>query len=305
MPDRSLLDPPLAALLDALGGADAVQLQMLGVDGAREAHRMLSAGAETGPVESTIDYDLAGVPCRVYRPVGRSGTLPVLVWFHGGGWVLGDLDTADATARALAGASGHMVVSVAYRLAPEHPFPSAVDDAWAVTSWLASGGATELEGDPARISVGGDSAGGNLAAVCALLARDADVTLRHQVLVYPVTDVANESASYTENGEGCLLTADTMRWFIAEYVPEHRRSEWQASPVLAPRLEGVASAYVLTVGFDPLRDEGDAYAVRLRDAGVTVEHDRVANAIHGFLDLSAVTPLAAQAVGRIAAFLGK
>ena len=291
------------AMIDALGGADAVQLQMLGLEGAREAHQMLSAGTYVTPVESTTDCDLAGVPCRVYRPDDGPDLLPVLVWFHGGGWVLGGLDTADATARALARASGHVVVSVGYRLAPEHPFPAALDDAWSVTSWLAAGGATTLNGDVTRLSVGGDSAGGNLAAVCALRARDAGVTLSRQVLVYPVTDLAHESASYSENGEGCLLTADTMRWFISQYAPEARRTEWQVSPLRAPRLDGVAPAYVLTAGFDPLRDEGDAYAVRLRDAGVTVEHDQVVGAIHAFLELSAVTPLAAQAIDRIATFL--
>lgn len=303
MPDIELLDPALRDLIDQLGGAAAVSLQSLGVDGAREAHAMLSAGSDAVAVASVEDRSLAGVGCRVYVPVGAAATPPVLVWFHGGGWVLGGLDTADSTVRRLADRSGHLVVSVGYRLAPESPFPAACDDAWAVTEWLVDGGAAELGADPSRISVGGDSAGGNLAAVCALLARDAGRALRRQVLVYPVTDLSREAASYTENGEGFLLSADTMRWFIASYTSETQRSEWRASPLLAPDLAGLAPAYVLTAGFDPLRDEGDAYAERLRASGVQVVHDRVPGAIHAFVELSAVTPLAGQAVDRIGAAL--
>lgn len=292
MPDLALLDPTLKALLDQLAALGGPPTSSLTPTEAREAYKLL--GAVDGPpaeVGSVADREVAGVPCRVYEPLG-GGAAGTLVWLHGGGWTIGDLDTADSVARSLANAARCEVVSVGYRLAPEAPFPAAVDDCWAVVSTVAA-----ERGDGA-VAVGGDSAGANLAAVAALLARDAGIALRHQLLVYPVTDLSRESASYAENGEGFLLTADTMRWFANHYTSVEDRSSWKASPLLADDLSGVAPAHVITAGFDPLRDEGDAYAARLAEAGVPVVHDRVEGAIHGFFGLSAVTPLAAEAVAR-------
>lgn len=297
MPDAALLDPALKAMLDQFAALGGPPTSSLTPDEARAAYQLLrAADGELEEVASVDDVDVARVPCRRYRPAGASpdASLPVVVWFHGGGWVIGDLDTADATVRRLANRSGCEVVSVHYRRAPENPFPAAIDDAWAVTSSLAGASA---------LAVAGDSAGGNLAAVVALLARDAGVELRHQLLVYPVTDLSRESASYVENGEGYLLTADTMRWFINHYTGPEQRSDWKASPLLAPDVAGVAPAHVITAGFDPLRDEGDAYAARLADAGVPVVHDRVEGAIHSFFALSAVTPLADEAMDRAAKYL--
>ena len=298
MPDADLLDPALRGFLDQLAALGGPPTSQLTPDEARAGYQLLrAADGELEEVGAVVEEDVAGVPCRRYRPVGAtSDDLPVLAWFHGGGWTIGDLDTAEATARRLANRSGCVVVSVGYRLAPENPFPAAVDDCWAVT--------VELERS-APVAVGGDSAGANLAAVVALLARDAGVELRHQLLVYPVTDLTTESASYAENGEGYLLTADTMRWFINHYTAPDDRTDWRASPLLAPDVAGVAPAHVVTAGFDPLRDEGDAYAARLADAGVPVVHDRVAGAIHSFFALSAVTPLADEVMDRATEILAR
>ena len=298
MPDAALLDPALRVLLDQLAALGGPATSSLTPNEAREGYRLLrAADGELEEVASVVDEDVAGVPCRVYRRAGSGdGPLPVLAWFHGGGWVIGDLDTADATVRRLANRSGCSVVSVDYRLAPENPFPAAVDDCWAVTAELAQS---------SPVAVGGDSAGGNLAAVVALLARDAGVELRHQLLVYPVVDLSAESASYAENGEGYLLTADTMRWFIAHYTSPEQRTDWRASPLLAEDLAGVAPAHVITAGFDPLRDEGDAYAARLAEAAVAVVHDRVEAATHSFFAFSAVTPLADEAMARATDLLAR
>jgi len=302
VPDPRRLDPAIAALLDQLAAMGGPALAEVSPSEARTMYKLLAA-ADGAPEEvgAVADLELAGVPCRVYRPAGRQDqALPVLAWFHGGGWVIGDVDTADPTARKLANRSGCAVVSVDYRLAPEQPFPAAVEDCWAVTSWLAAGGAAELGGDPDALAVGGDSAGGNVAAVVALLARDAGLVLRHQLLVYPVTDLTTERPSYVENAEGFFLTAESMRWFIAHYTAPEQRADWRASPLLAPDLAGAAPAHVITAGFDPLRDEGDAYAERLAAAGVPVVHDQVPSAIHGFFGMGAVATVAAEAVDRAA-----
>lgn len=309
MPDPSLLDPALRTFLDQLAAMGGPQLWEMTPEQAREASKLLAAAdGDAEPVASVEDRELGGVPCRVYVPAAvdpRSRPLPVLAWFHGGGWVIGDLDTADTTCRRLANRARCVVVSVHYRRAPESRYPAAVDDCWAVTSWLTGGGAGEIGGDPANVAVAGDSAGGNLAAVVALLARDAGVTLRHQLLVYPVTDLSGESASYVENGDGYLLTAQSMRWFIGHYTTPANRLEWRASPLLTGDLGGAAPAHVITAGFDPLRDEGEAYAARLSMAGVPVEHDRVTGAIHGFFALCGVTPLASQAIDRAGELLAR
>ncbi len=307
MPDPALLDPALKTVLDQLAATGGPALSDMPPTEAREMYKLL-ATMDGGPeeVDSLVTREIEGVPCRVYRGKGAPrGPRPVLAWFHGGGWVIGDLDTADATASKLANRSGCVVVSVDYRLAPEHPFPAPLDDCWSVTRWLAEGGASSIGGDPKALAVGGDSAGGNLAAVVALVARDAGVDLRHQLLVYPVTDLSAESASYQENGDGYLLTADSMRWFIGHYTTPEQRKEWKASPLLADDLAGVCGAHVITAGFDPLRDEGDAYAARLAEAGVPVEHDRVEPVVHGFFAMAGVTEHAAAAVDRAGEILAR
>jgi acetyl esterase len=252
------------------------------------------------------DLSADGVPVRVYRPAGvpDATRLPALVFFHGGGWVIGDLETHDVLCRQITGEAGVTVVSVDYRLAPEHKFPAAADDAWTATRWVAAH-AAEIGVDPAKLAVGGDSAGGNLAAVVALQARDAGgPKIALQVLLYPVTDVGAETQSYRDLADGYLLTRDGMRWFIAHYLAKPQDAEdWRASPARATSLAGVAPALVITAGYDPLRDEGDAYAQKLRAAGVNVDHVSYGGMIHGFIPMGKLIDTGNRAVTLIAGSL--
>ena len=261
----------------------------------QEARKLLASRidgfSETGDIAISRDGvvpadelpgDLPAIPYRVYRPSDEP-VLPALVYFHGGGWVIGDLDTHEGICRAFANSAGCAVFSVDYRLAPEHKYPAAADDCYAFTRWLAEN--SEAQGvDPGKIAVGGDSAGGNLAAVVALMARDSgSPSLCCQLLIYPVTDYSYETESYLENAEGYGLTLAGMTWFWNHYLArESDGGESRASPLQAETLEGLPPAYVITAGFDPLRDEGDAYAARLIEAGVPVELDRYEGMIHGF-----------------------
>jgi acetyl esterase len=244
-------------------------------------------GGPPQPVHAVEDRDARGIPVRVYRPSAETH-LPIVVVFHGGGWVIGSLEQYDGIARWLANASGALVVSVDYRLAPEHPFPAPLDDCWHALQWTAAH-ADEIGGDAARIAVAGDSAGGNLAAVCALLARDAGgPALSLQALVYPVCDNDFRTASYVANGEGYLLDVDQMGWFFDCYTTGGvDPADWHISPLRVSDLGGVAPAVVLTAEYDPLRDEGEAYADRLREAGVAVEYRCFEGMIHSFFGLPA------------------
>jgi acetyl esterase len=223
-----------------------------------------------------------GLPVRIYVPFGM-GPFPVLVYFHGGGWVVGDLESSDGLCRILANTSGFIVVSVDYRLAPEHPFPAAADDAYYATRWV-SINASSFAGDPSRIAICGDSAGGNLAAVVAQIARDCGKpAIQFQLLIYPVIDAACDTPSYSENAEGYFLTRDAMRWFWNHYVrSDADRNHPYASPLRAKSLAGLPSALVITAEFDPLRDEGERYAEGMRAAGTPVQLTRYDGMIHGF-----------------------
>ncbi len=226
------------------------------------------------------------IPMRAFRPQGSKADdiLPALVYFHGGGWVFGDLDTHDVVCRQLANGAGCAVFSVDYRLAPEYRFPAPVEDCVAATQWVAAQ-AKALAIDPARIAVGGDSAGGNLATVVALAAREAGgPALCYQLLIYPATDQRLGFASITRNGEGYLLTKKAMEYFRGHYLPnESDWLDWRASPFLAKTLAGLPPATVLTAGFDPLVDEGRAYAERLAREGVPTEYKEYPDMVHGFL----------------------
>ncbi|NUR85122.1 MAG: alpha/beta hydrolase [Nonomuraea sp.] len=238
------------------------------------------------PAVGGIEERLAGdIPVRVYTPEGP-GPHPIVVFFHGGGFVICTLDTHDWTCRTLCRDAGAVVVSVDYRLAPEHPYPAAVDDAYAATRWVHEH-AAELGGDPERLAVAGDSAGGNLAAVTSLRARDEGWPgIRFQLLVYPCTDAAQDSASITENGQGYFLTADHMRWFWDCYQPDPaRRGEPYSSPINAD-LRGLPPALVVTAEFDPLRDEGEQYGRLMEEAGNQVESVRFDGMFHGFFTLA-------------------
>jgi acetyl esterase len=240
---------------------------------------------------------------RIYTPEGR-GRFPVLVWFHGGGWVVGDLETADGTARRLTAQAGCVVVSVDYRLAPEARFPAAAEDCYAVTQWVAAN-AAGIDADPGRIAVGGDSSGGNLAAVVSLMARDRGVSPPvFQLLVYPVIARDFDTGSYRQNGEGYGITSDSMKWYWDLYLTDDAdASNPYAAPLLAKDLSGLPPALVITAEFDPLRDEGEAYAQRLREAGVTVTYSRYDGMIHGFFGMPAFIDRGRIAVGEASAAL--
>ncbi len=253
-------------------------------------------GEVVASVESrTVPGPDGEIPVRVYRPSNDPG-LPIVVYFHGGGWVIGSLETHDNSCRALANAVEAVVVSVDYRLAPEHKFPAAIDDAFAATQWVADH-AAELGGDAARIAVAGDSAGGNLAAVVSIMARDArGPALVHQLLVYPATDGERDCASMRANATGYFLERDSMRWFDGLYLRDERdRADWRFSPLRADSLAGLPPAFVLTAEFDPLCDQGEAYARRLEQEGVPVELRRYDGVFHGFFGMRDLMEPAQQA----------
>ena len=271
-----MIHPQTRALLDLIEQRGVPPTHTLSVADARAYYLERRHVTQPAPPAVALVRDLTAagphgaIPLRLYRPLGSSATeaLPVLVYYHGGGWVIGDLDTHDTLCRELANGAGCAVVSVDYRMAPEQRFPAAVDDCIAATYWVREH-ADELNLDAARLAVGGDSAGGNLAAVVAITARDrGDLAVAFQLLIYPATDAHRSHPSHTENGQGYLLTSDTMDYFSGHYLPDRAQyDDWRASPLLHPDLSNLPPALVLTAGFDPLRDEGKAYAVRLTAAG--------------------------------------
>ena len=304
------LDPQCQTLLEQLSAAGGPGLESLTPDEGRNSYRMLmalgGAGNESvGVADRAVPGPAGDIPIRVYTP-DAPASRPLVMWFHGGGHVIGDLDTYDAVCRDLAAESGAVVVSVDYRLAPEHRFPAAVEDCYAATVWAAEH-AGELGADAARLAVAGESAGGNLAAVIALVARDRGTpAIAFQALIYPATDLTRSHPSVEENGEGYLLTAKGMEWFNDHYLgPDGDPKHPLASPLFAEDLSGLPPALVTTAEFDPLRDEGEAYAERLRAAGVPVEQRRYDGLIHGFITLRMVVEAGGDALDEIARTIGK
>jgi len=268
------------------------------------AARPLPPGAPVANVENrTIPGPAGEVPVRIYTPDGRA-PFPVLVWFHGGGWVLGSLDGSDHTCRELANTAGCIVVSVDYRLAPEHKFPACPDDCDCAYQWVMAN-AGSFGGDPRRVAVGGDSAGGNLAAVVALRARErGGPPPAFQLLVYPVTDHDFERPSYVANADGYSLTLVAMRWFWEQYVNSpDEMAHPHAAPLRAADLSGLPPALIITAEFDPLRDEGEAYGDRLRQAGVPVTVSRYDGMIHGFFNMFPVIDKGREAIREASAAL--
>jgi len=287
------LDPQARMLIDQLAALGGAPTNTLSVAEAREGMRNMTAmrppGDEVAHVEDRrIPGPLGEIPVRIYAPEGKK-PLPVLVYFHGGGWVIGDIETHDGTCRMIANGAGAVVVSVDYRLAPEHKFPAAAEDSYAATTWVAANAAS-IGGDPARVAVGGDSAGGNLSAVVALMARDrGGPRLVYQLLIYPVTDASFDQPSYRDNADGYFLTRDSMLWFWNHYrASDADRNNPYACPLQAKDLRGLPPALVITAEFDPLRDEGEAYAARLEEAGVAVKLSRYDGMIHGFFSMSLI-----------------
>ncbi len=294
------LDPEAEAMLSAMGAVGEIDPFQLEPEQLRAAFAQMP-GESTGPALPRVEmHEVPGpdgpIPVRVYTPPG-DGPHPALVYFHGGGWVLCGLDTHDATCRELAVGAGCVVVSVDYRLAPEAKFPAALEDCYAATVWTLEQ-ADRLGIDPRRVAVGGDSAGGNLAAVVSLLCRDRKgPELVHQLLIYPVTNHAFDTPSYQENGKGYFLSADMMRWFWHHYLPDEAEgANPLASPLRAGDLRGLPSATVLTAEYDPLRDEGRAYAERLEAAGVATRHTSYPGVFHGFFAMTNEIPRARAAL---------
>jgi acetyl esterase len=278
------LNPTVATLLQTMADMNLPPMQDLPPAGMREFYSATNAGNTRAPVALVQDLVADGVPVRVYRP-SLNEELPCLVFFHGGGWVIGDLETHDNVCRYLALQVGCVVVAVDYRLAPEHPFPAALDDCYTATCWAASQ-ASELGIDINRMAVGGDSAGGNLAATVCLKAKALKgPTLVHQLLVYPVTNAAFDTASYVENAEGYSLTKDLMHAFWQHYIGDQPRENPLISPLQAKDLSGMPPATVITAEFDPLRDEGEAFGERLKSAGVATTITRYDGMIHGFFHM--------------------
>ena len=301
-----MLDPQARALIDLM-----IQRQVPPVHTLTpaEARRMyLERRFFTQPEPPAVGelrnlHTDGGVPLRLYRPAGI-GVRPVLVYFHGGGWTIGDLDTHDVLCRQLCVASGAAVVSVDYRMGPENRFPAAVDDCLAATRWVQREAAA-LGLDPARLAVGGDSAGGNLAAVVALALRDAgDAMPAFQLLIYPATDMRAGAPSHSSNGQGYLLTADSINYYRGNYIESAAHwNDWRASPLLAADHARLPPALVLTAGYDPLRDEGRHYADALSAAGNRVQYVCFERQVHGFITMGKVIDEARTAVALCAAVL--
>lgn len=304
--------PEVRTILDAVEST-AVPLDQQTPEGLRQAYGALSAFAGKEDVASVGDRVIPGpggdVPIRVYLPtnvIGDDRAAPVLVWFHGGGWVIGDLDTHDPLCRSLANAAGIAIISVDYRLAPEHPFPAGLDDALASVRWVAAN-AEELGVDSERLAVGGDSAGGNLAAIVCQELRDTGPAIRFQLLVYPALDARMGTPSIDQNAEGYFLTKEAMLWFSGHYLrgTSVDADDPRISPACAPdaAIAGLPAGLVITAEYDPLRDEGEAYAERLREAGVDMAATRYDGVIHGFLSMADMIPDGRTAIDEAASAL--
>ena len=311
-----MLHPQSRALLDLMEERRVPPTHTLSPSDARSLYRERRAMLQPIPQDVAEVRDLkaegphGSIAMRLYRPLADAKSadpLPVLVYYHGGGWVIGDLDTHDTLCREIANASGVAVVAIDYRLSPEHRFPVAYDDSLAATQWVHAH-AQELGLDPNRIAVGGDSAGGNLAAAVALAARDkvdgVELPIAYQLLIYPATDARRVHASHTTNGQGYLLTSDTIRYFHDHYIDDAKHDlDWRASPLLHTDLSHLPPALVLTAGYDPLRDEGLDYARALADAGNHVSYVCFERQIHGFITMGRVLDEANTAVTLCAAEL--
>ncbi|EWS53590.1 Carboxylesterase NlhH [Methylibium sp. T29] len=299
-PPQHGLTPTMRDVLDRMRRAGRPPLHTMSVDAAREAYRL---GAEIldlprvalARVEDLLVPARDGhlLPARLYAPSGAR--LPVLLYLHGGGFTIGSLDTHDSLCRQLALQGGAAVLSLDYRLAPEHRFPAAVDDAWDALQWLAREGGARLGLDATRLAVGGDSAGGTLSAVCALMARDAALPLALQLLFYPGTAARQDSDSHRRFAEGVLLARPLIDWFFGHYIATEHREDWRFAPLLAPDHGGVAPAWIGLAECDPLVDEGVAYGDVLRAAGVPVQLELWRGVVHDFIKMGRAVPEARQA----------
>ena len=304
------LDPAAVGLLQQIAEAGGPALNELSPAESRQAAQgFAELGGPGDDVADQSDRTIPGpggdIPIRIYTPKG-DGPFPCLVYFHGGGWVIGDLEMVNAACRTLAARTNCVVVSVDYRLSPEHKYPAPFDDCFAATAWVADHG-DQIGVDGTRVAVGGDSAGGNLAAAVSLRARDeGGPALVMQLLVYPVTDHSYDTGSYASNGENYLLTTDMMKWFWDHYLNSDADGEQAyVSPLRADDLSNLPPATVFTAEFDPLRDEGEAYASKLADVGIEVRQTRFDGQIHGFFSMLLVFEAAGKAIDLAATDLKK
>jgi acetyl esterase len=302
------LDPQIQLMRDQRERDNVPPLYAMSLADARAADlaAILDSGGAPEPVHEVADLTIAGpggdLPLRLYRPASER-PLPALLYFFGGGWVLGTIDTADGVARSLANSSGALVIVVGYRLAPEHPFPAAIDDCYAALRW-AAGHAGEIGADPARLAVGGDSAGGNLAAAVTLLARADGPALAGQLLVYPNTDQLADDESMRAADDPFLFNRHSVAWYHRHYLSHPGdAANPLASPLRAESLAGLPPALVITAEYDPLRDQGEAYARRLADAGVQVELSRYPGMAHGFFTMAGTVDASRDAIAQAAAQL--
>lgn len=290
------LKPHVAAILQAMAEAGGPGIHELEPADARGVYQMMHADLNKVDLPVVQDLSAGNVPIRLYRPAPMGEKLPVIVFYHGGGWVIGDLDTHDAPCRMLAAETGYAVVAVDYGLAPENPFPAAVNDAYEALKWVAANSDT-LGIDAEKIAVAGDSAGGNLAAVMCHKTRDeAGPKISHQLLVYPVTDDAMDTVSYVDNGEGYMLSRDTMTWFFGHYMVPDAAGNPLLSPLHATSFAELPPATVITAEYDPLRDEGEAYADKLKAAGIDTLKQRIDGQVHGFFTMTDMMPEAAEVI---------
>lgn len=283
------LHPAAKLILEQMEASGAPAMSTLSPAEARVSMDISMLAGVTEEVASVKERLIPGpageIPVRIYTPEGQ-GPFPALIYYHGGGWVIGNLDAVDVPCRQLTNRTGCVVISVDYRLAPEHPFPAPAEDAYAAVEWVAENGESICV-DTSKIAVAGDSAGGNLAAVVCLMAKDrGGPKISYQILFYPVTDHNYETKSYQDNEEGYFLTKDSMIWFWNHYLQEESGEHPYASPLQAKDVSGLPPALVVTAEYDPLRDEGEAYAKRLFDAGVPVTLKRYEGLIHGFIWMS-------------------
>ncbi len=305
------LHPQVQAIREATLRGPSRPLYEMSLAEARKADlaAIVADRGQLQPVGAVVNIRLPGpagdLPVRVYRPAGEP-PFPVLMYFYGGGWTLGNLDTADGICRQLCAATSCLVVSVGYRVAPEHRFPAAPHDCYAATRWVADHG-RGIGADPARMAVAGDSAGGNLAAAVTLLARDrGGPGLTCQLLVYPNTDYRADTASMRQNTDRCFFNRESVAWYWRNYLTRPEDGDDPlASPLRAPDLAGLPPALVITAEYDPLRDEAEQYAERLRAAGVPVTLTRYPGMVHGFFSMSGTLDAGRDAIARAAAYLSE
>ncbi len=289
------LHPVVQEMLHQMAQADGPAMTEMSPDEARAMYRTLNATMPSPDGVDVEDLTAGDIPVRVYR-VSKDKGQPVLVYFHGGGWVIGDLETHDGPCRQLALAADCTVVAIDYRLAPEHPFPASIDDCYRATQWVADN-ADSLGIDADKLSVAGDSAGGNLSASVRIKARDENgPEICFQLLIYPVTDARMNTVSYDDNSDGYLLTRESMQWFWNHYIGDDHVDNPLASPLAASDHSKLPPACIITAEFDPLRDEGEAYGEALRQAGVTTKIVRFDGMIHGFFGMTDILDGSRQAM---------